>query len=159
MNARELLLAPMAYMPPSRVIEGLTAEQAGRRLPGAPHTIVALVAHLGFWQTWFIERAIGRPVPMPATASLGWPAADAADWDQLRREFLDGLDRAVALAETSAAQSELVAPAIEFPPLAEYTVADAMTHVAMHNAHHLGQIVTLRQLLGAWPPPEGSWTW
>jgi uncharacterized damage-inducible protein DinB len=159
MTARELLLAPLAYMPPPKVLEGLTAEQAGHRLPGAPHTIVELVAHLGFWQTWFLERVAGRAAPMPATASLGWPDADAAAWDRLRREFLDGLDRAAALAETSTAKSQRVAPAIEFPPLAEYTIADAMTHVAVHNAHHLGQVVTLRQLLGAWPPPGGSWTW
>ena len=31
--------------------------------------------------------------------------------------------------------------------------------VATHNAHHLGQVILLRQLLGAWPPPAGSWTW
>jgi hypothetical protein len=31
--------------------------------------------------------------------------------------------------------------------------------MATHTAHHLGQIIVLRQLLGAWPPPAGSWTW
>jgi hypothetical protein len=35
----------------------------------------------------------------------------------------------------------------------------ALVHVANHNAHHLGQIVLLRQLMGRWPPPSGSWTW
>jgi uncharacterized damage-inducible protein DinB len=34
-----------------------------------------------------------------------------------------------------------------------------VAHVAVHTAHHIGQIVTLRQLLGAWPPPQGSHTW
>jgi uncharacterized damage-inducible protein DinB len=52
-----------------------------------------------------------------------------------------------------------VTPAIEFPPLAHHTVREALVHVAMHNAHHLGQVITLRQLLGAWPPPAGSYTW
>jgi uncharacterized damage-inducible protein DinB len=159
MTTHELLLAPVAYMPPPRVLEGLAADLAGRRPPGAPHSIVELVAHLGFWQTWFLERVTGRPVPMPAAASAGWPAADSAVWDRVQREFLDGLDRAMALAEPPGARSQRVAPAIEFPPLAEYTVEDVMTHIAIHNAHHLGQIVTLRQLLGSWPPPEGSWTW
>lgn len=37
--------------------------------------------------------------------------------------------------------------------------ADALVHVATHNSHHLGQVVLLRQLHGAWPPPAGSWTW
>ena len=119
MTPHELLLAPMAYMPPPRVLDGLTADQAGRRLAGAPHTIVEVVAHVAFWQTWFLERVIGRPVPMPAAASLGWPSADAAAWERVRSEFLDGLERAVALAEQPEAQSRPLAPAIEFPPLAD----------------------------------------
>jgi uncharacterized damage-inducible protein DinB len=52
-----------------------------------------------------------------------------------------------------------VTPAIEFPPLADYTIRDAMVHVGVHTAHHLGQVVVLRQLMGLWPPPAGSWTW
>ena len=34
-----------------------------------------------------------------------------------------------------------------------------MVHVSIHTAHHLGQVVLLRQLIGVWPPPSGSWTW
>jgi hypothetical protein len=30
---------------------------------------------------------------------------------------------------------------------------------ALHNTHHLGQIITLRQLMGVWPPPSGTITW
>ena len=43
--------------------------------------------------------------------------------------------------------------------MANYTVQQALAHIAVHNAHHLGQVVTLRQLMGQWPPPAGSWTW
>jgi uncharacterized damage-inducible protein DinB len=159
MNPQEILQSSFAYMPPARLLEGLTSADAVRRIPGTPHTIVEIVAHLVFWQNWFLERVTGRPVPMASSAAQGWPAADAAAWERLRVEFVQGLERAVALAETPQAQSQRVEPPIEFPPLAEYTVADAVTHVALHNAHHLGQIVTLRQMLGVWPPPEGSWTW
>lgn len=159
MSPDELLVAPLAYMPPSRILDGLAPADAGRIVPGAPHNVVEVVAHLVFWQTWFLERVTGRPVPMASAAAHGWPPAGEADWHRLREEFVLGLERAVALADSPDAQYRRVAPAIEFPPLAEYTVADAITHVAMHNAHHLGQIVTLRHILGAWPPPEGSWTW
>jgi len=31
--------------------------------------------------------------------------------------------------------------------------------MAAHNSHHLGQVVLLRLMLGAWPPPSGSYTW
>lgn len=154
MTRAELLLSPIAYMPPPRILDGLSTEDAGRRLPGAPHTAAEILAHLVFWQSWFLNRCMGMPVPMVQAAADGWPAAAAADWPRLRGEFVTGLDRAVHLPADGP-----IVPPIEFPPLAEYTVHDALTHLAVHNAHHLGQIVTLRQMMGAWPPPEGSWTW
>jgi uncharacterized damage-inducible protein DinB len=40
-----------------------------------------------------------------------------------------------------------------------YTTRDALVHVAHHNAYHLGQIVSLRQAMGVWPPASGGWTW
>jgi len=159
MTPQEMLQSPFAYMPPERLLDGLAAAEAARRVPGTQHSIVEILAHLVFWQGWFLERVTGRPVPMVSTAAEGWPKAAEAEWDRLRTDFLNGLDRAVALGETQEALSARVEPAIEFPPLAEYTVREAITHVAIHNAHHLGQIVTLRQLIGAWPPPAGSWTW
>jgi uncharacterized damage-inducible protein DinB len=36
------------------------------------------------------------------------------------------------------------------------TMADELHCVAMHNAHHLGKIVALRQQIGAWPPAAAS---
>jgi hypothetical protein len=114
---------------------------------------------MSFWQSWFLARCEGRHEPLVASASLGWPTVDAAGWPAVRDEFLSGLRRAVTLGESDTRRGTAVAPAIEFGPLSSYTVGDALTHVAMHNAHHLGQIITLRQLMGAWPPPGGSFTW
>jgi uncharacterized damage-inducible protein DinB len=78
----------------------------------------------------------------------------AADWVRVHDQFLADLHRAVALPATGR-----VDPPLEHPPMAHYTVDDALTHVAQHNAHHLGQIVVIRQALGLWPPPAGSYTW
>jgi len=159
MDATELLISPIAHMPPRRALDGLSSEQSGMRVPGASHSIVEIVAHIVFWQSWFLDRCDGVATPPAAKASLGWPTATAAEWDSLRERFLQGLDRALKIAVEESAGVRRVHPPIEMPPLADYTVADAITHVAIHNAHHLGQIVTLRQIIGAWPPPEGSWTW
>ena len=135
MTPHELLVAPVAHMPPvPRILDALTPAEAARRVPGGPHNIVEVAAHLVFWQAWFLDRITGRPVPMPASAGLGWPAAGEDDWRILRDTFVDGLHRAVALSETPDERSRRVEPAIEFPPLAEFTVADAVTHVAIHNA-------------------------
>jgi len=143
-------------MPPAGLLDDLAPEQAAAKpIPGG-HSIVEILAHVVYWQAWFIDRCEGRDAGMAATASIGWPAAGAEDWEPLKTRFLKGLETAVALEPHAA---NLLDPPINFPPLAHYTVRDGLTHVAVHNAHHLGQIVTLRQLLGAWPPPQGSWTW
>ncbi len=102
--------------------------------------------------------ATARPGRCPPPAALGWVAPEAGSWDAVRTGFLDGLDRLVTLGAASD-RGRRIDPPIEFPPLGQYTVGDVLVHVGAHNAHHLGQVVLLRQLLGAWPPPAGSWTW
>jgi uncharacterized damage-inducible protein DinB len=156
MAARDLLATPIEYLAPDKLLDGLTGAQAAERIASAPHTIVEVLAHLHFWQQWFLQRCAGQGAPAPRHAADGWPAAGAGDWNRLRDAFLAGLSRVAGL-ETQAATR--VEPPIEFPPMATYTVGDVITHVAIHNAHHLGQIATLRQIQGTWPPPSGSWTW
>ena len=39
------------------------------------------------------------------------------------------------------------------------TVREELLMLQGHNSYHLGQIVMLRQELGAWPPPRGGNTW
>jgi hypothetical protein len=34
----------------------------------------------------------------------------------------------------------------------EGTLAERLESLAIHNAYHLGKIVALRQVIGAWPP-------
>jgi uncharacterized damage-inducible protein DinB len=80
--------------------------------------------------------------------------AGAADWEPLRARFLEGLERALLLPTAGR-----VEPPIEIPFLADCTIPEAVAHIAVHNAHHLGQIVILRQAFGTWPPPAGSFTW
>lgn len=156
---RELLKDTFAYMPPAAVVDDLSSDDAVRLLTGAPHSIAEILAHLTFWQDWFLARCSGEGTPMAAAAADGWPRAGADEWTSVRDRFLRGLETAVGISEDAARADRPLSPAIQFPPLAAYTVRDALTHVAVHNAHHLGQIVTLRQLMGRWPPPSGSWTW
>ena len=129
------------------------------RISGTPHSVAEIVAHMAFWQDWFLDRCDGAATPVVAQASLGWPGVANDQWESVLEGFQNGFTRALALAEDDTRVDTLVTPAIEFGPLEHYRIRDALTHIALHNAHHLGQVVTLRQQLGAWPPPAGSWTW
>jgi uncharacterized damage-inducible protein DinB len=41
----------------------------------------------------------------------------------------------------------------------ETTALQAIQAIAAHNSYHLGQIVLIRRMLGAWPPPGGGDSW
>ena len=160
MNARELLTEPVEYLPPARALEGLPPALADRRMEGTAHSIAEIVAHMTFWQQWFARRVAGVAAPMVQRAADGWPDVAPGQWAAVHQRFLDGLSGLIAWSDAAGEGLDApLTPAIEFPPLAHYSRRDALVHVATHNAHHLGQVILLRQLLGAWPPPGGSWTW
>jgi uncharacterized damage-inducible protein DinB len=137
----------------------LSPRHAEARPAGAPHSIAEIVAHMTFWQAWFLDRCDGQDTPMIVSAALGWPSVAEGEWETVRRQFEDGFGRGLALSRDSTRLDTRLSPPIEFQNLTDYTVRDALTHVALHNTHHLGQVITLRQQLGTWPPPAGSWTW
>src|SRR6476620_3807363 len=156
MDPRSLLLDTYVHIPPRHALERLATAYAERQPSGAPRSVAGIVAHMAFWQEWFCARCDGDDRPMVAHAGEGWPTLAPGHWPEVQARFLAGLDRAVAFSNRA---DQPVAPAIDFPPMAHYTIGDALVHVAQHNAHHLGQVVLLRQLMGQWPPPAGSWTW
>jgi uncharacterized damage-inducible protein DinB len=158
MSVRELLIDTFAYIPPRHAVDGLSVEDAERRVAGAPHSVAEIIAHLTFWQSWFAKRVESVHEPMVSSAAQGWPSVTPGSWDDIKSQFLAGAERLAALGESPDKLEVRLAPPIEFPPLAHYTIRDALTHVAVHNAHHLGQVVLLRQTMGLWPPPSGSWT-
>ena len=159
MEFGHFLVDTAAYIPAAVALTDLDEKPALRRVAPQMHSIAEIVAHMAFWQTWFLKRCRGVAEPPAAPASLGWPPVSAGQWDAIRQHFLDGAGQAAAFGSQDGVQEKPLAPAIEFPPLARYTVRDALVHVATHNAHHLGQVITLRQMMGMWPPPSGSWTW
>jgi uncharacterized damage-inducible protein DinB len=159
MHLHAILRGAHAYLAPSAVLAELSAEHACRRSGDSPHSIAEIVAHMAFWQDWFLNRCDGVPTPAPRHADVGWPAVNSVRWEVIHQRFETGLARALAVADDEARTSAAIAPPLEFDHLAKYTVGDALIHLALHNAHHLGQVIILRQQLGAWPPAAGSWTW
>jgi uncharacterized damage-inducible protein DinB len=159
MHPTSLLHGAHAYLSPLAALADLDAAAAGSRPAGAPHAIVEIVAHMVFWQDWFLDRTDGIASALPAPAALGWPAVTGRDWHAVADRFTSSFARALAVAAESSRHGERITPPIEFEPLQTYTAGDVLSHIALHNAHHTGQIITIRQQLGTWPPPAGSWTW
>ena len=132
-----------------QALDGLSTQQAAQVPAGLPHSVADLVAHVGFWQAYLLGVLRGEDPAWVESAAEGWPVP--GEWQALKRRFLDDLDALAAYARDEAFVQNL-------DPEGRYRLVP-LTSFAGHGLYHLGQVVTVRQLLGAWPPPGGGDTW
>ena len=159
----QALTAESAYAAPANILEALPEPLVHRLVPGTPHTIYQELWHLGFWQQVTLDWISGIETPYPANTTDPFPSdtqTAAEPWPELCRRFLEGADRAASVANDSSRLKTLIrCPSRPGQPVRLMSVQDQLLSLAAHNAYHLGRIVLLRQLLGAWPPPSGGFSW
>ena len=155
---REQMYGVNAHLHTVHALEGLAPSVAGERVASVPHTIFQTLHHMVYWQDIAFARATGERVETPQAASLGWtaPAApeDASDWEAAVACLAEGLRSFEGLLAEDAVDLDRTVDAARGT-----TLRDEVLMVQGHNSYHLGQIVMLRQVLGAWPPPRGGDTW
>ena len=150
----EMLLSDSygGYTPFTRALDGLGPEDAVRVPEGSPYSVAGVVAHMVFWQQRFLSLVDGHRPPPVEHAAEGWPSVTAVQWPALAETYLAGMERFRELA----AEDDLERPLIEGRPM---TIGSSILDYHVHGAHHLGQVILLRRMLGAWPPPGGGDTW
>jgi hypothetical protein len=124
-------------------------ELRGRRVPSAPHTAWQLLEHLRIAQWDILEFSRDPGHISPAWPEGYWPETetppDAQAWEKSLRQFrrdLDAMRKLIADPE-----ADLFA---RIPHGEGQTLLREALVLADHNAYHLGQLVLLRRLLGAW---------
>ena len=148
-NVWEFLFLNGEFAPREVNLDGLTLEQVGVRAAGASHSIYEELWHTVHWQKVVLES--------DAQATEQWengqvfparPApGDTTEWQNLVASFMALSERAVELA-----QDEAWLETREGVENAGFTWRNALEQLAVHNAYHMGKIVTLRQILGCWNP-------
>lgn len=122
------------------------AELAGRRAPGASHTIAELACHLASWARIAAARLRGGHAG-EVPDGVDWPAVrrlDAEAWTRLRRDVESAYDELIAAAGATT-EADWDAPAA-----GDRWTRYALAHgVAQHTAYHAGQVRLLRRLLAA----------
>ena len=131
------------FRPRADLLSGLTLEQVTRRPAGAPHSIYDELWHAAMWQRAVVEREKPPGADYPSA-----PPEREEQWSDIVGLFLDGARAAIAFAESPERLALETKPGV--------TMADELHSVAVHNAYHLGKIVELRQMLGAWPPEPAT---
>ncbi len=152
----ELLRGGSAHVPPAQALADLPPVLRTRRLPGELRSIWEILEHMRIAQ-----EDILRYMQDPAWVSPPWPEGywptevpevlPDAVWEATVARFLADLEAVVQIVQDPGL--DLTAP---IPHAREHTYLREVLLVADHNAYHLGQVVAIRRLLGAWPPGEGT---
>jgi uncharacterized damage-inducible protein DinB len=144
-----------ANVPWEQALDGLSAEQAQQRPAGLPHSVADLVAHVQFWQHYLLSVFRGEDPEWVEHADQGWPGMEevhgADGWEVLKIRFFRDMDSLANYAQDEAFMHQQ-------DPTGRFRIVP-LTNFAGHSLYHLGQVVTVRQLIGAWPPPAGGDTW
>jgi len=145
-----LLRGEGAHLDFDKAIADLPADLRGGKVENMPHTPWRLLEHMRIAQWDILEFCRNPRHVSPSFPEGYWPAGnappDAAAWDRSVAAFR---------ADLRAMQDLVAKPATDlFAPLAHgqgQTILREALLVADHNAYHLGQLVVVRRLLGAWP--------
>lgn len=152
----DALFGKNAHVSVEKALEGLQWHQAGTVVAESPHTIWQQIKHLNYWQDRFISRIEGMKVLPAKSSEEGWSWKQAPeDEGEFRKEVGKLLTGINYIAETM-----LSKPGCLTSQKGDYTHGYAVIQaMASHLSYHVGEIVQLRRMIGAWPPPSGGYSW
>lgn len=132
-------------------IENFPVKLRGQKVEGAPHTAWQLLEHMRMAQADILDFCVNANYKELKWPDDYWPKgeapADEAAWERSIAGFRHDLKAMQALVADPA--RDLYS---KIPHGDGQTLFREALLVIDHNAYHLGQIVLVRSLLGAWPP-------
>ncbi len=145
----ELLGSNHAHANFDAAVRDFPAALRGKKVSKAPHTAWQLLEHLRLAQRDILEFSRNPKHVSPPWPEGYWPPTpappDEKAWDKSVRSFR---------ADVKAMQKLVADPANDlFAPFEHgdgQTLLREALLLADHNAYHIGQLVLLRRLLGAW---------
>jgi hypothetical protein len=145
----ELLKGGGAHAKVDDVVADLPSELRGKKVEGLPYTLWMVLEHMRIAQWDILDFSTN-----PKYKAMKWPAGywpktqappSAGAWNNSIKEFKKDLKAMQDLVANP--KTDLYA---KIPWGEGQTILREALLVADHNAYHLGQLVTLRRLLGAW---------
>src|SRR3984885_410349 len=145
----DLLRGKNAHADFDATVADLPSRLRGVKAPGAPHTAWQLLEQMHIAQSDILEFSRDAKHKSPAWPDGYWPKTEgppsAASWNNSLRSFRADLKAMAKLVADK--KTDLFA---EIPHGSGQTILREALLIADHNSYHLGQIVLLRRLLGAW---------
>jgi len=145
-----LLRGGGAHLDFETALKDFPAALRGRKPRGAAHTAWEILEHLRIAQWDILEFSRNPKHVSPEFPAGYWPATprppSAGAWAKTLRAFRADLGAMQKLVEDP--QTALFA---RIPHGDGQTILREALLAADHNAYHLGELVLLRRMLGAWP--------
>jgi hypothetical protein len=145
----DLLKGGHAHADFDTAVRNLPPGLRGKRPKGAEHSPWEILEHLRIAQGDILEFSRDPNHTSPAWPSGYWPATaappDAKAWDKSVRAFRRDFGEVCALVRDES--TDLLA---RIPHGDGQTTLREALLAADHNAYHLGELVLVRRLLGAW---------
>ena len=131
-------------------VRGLSDQLRGKKAKGFPHTAWQLVEHMRIAQWDILEFSRNSKQVSPKWPDGYWPGSSApaneVAWKKSIAAFRNDLEQIKKLVG-EADEQQLYA---RIPHGDGQTLLREALLIADHNSYHLGQMVMLRKMLGAW---------
>jgi hypothetical protein len=145
----ELLNSGNAHASFDAIIKDLPPKLRGKKVENYPHTAWMLLEHLRLAQFDILEFSINAKYKHMKWPEDYWPKTEAPPsgeaWDKSVEEFRRDLKAMQDLVADP--KTDLFA---KIPWGEGQTILREVLLLADHNSHHLGQLLDVRRLLGAW---------
>jgi uncharacterized damage-inducible protein DinB len=133
-----------------RSVDGLAPELRGRRPDHFPHSVWELLEHIRFTQNDLLSFCTDPKYKEPHWPDDYWPKSPAPRDDAEWKNCLTAIKRDREALEKFTKETD-----IELTDRVPHGTGQTYLRtvlVAMdHTSHHVGQIIAVRRLLGAWP--------
>jgi uncharacterized damage-inducible protein DinB len=131
------------FVPATKSVEGLSAEQAIWKPCDSCHSVAQEVTHIIFWDKEQLAKFRGeKPDAFDGNNSKTFVNMDKAQWAAIvaqLNQVLGDIQKMIENADDAKLQG----------------MASAITHISAHHAYHTGQILFIRKMQGSWNPENG----
>jgi len=147
-SLRQGLQGAQAHLAPARLLAADPRQRADQALPGVPYSARGCLYHTLVWSELLAALVAGERPAWPENLESSWQVPEdlrtAQGWELMAGRLQDSIRRATEQLE----HVDLAGPVAGWPPA---TVGRVYQEMIMHNSYHLGQLVVLLRMAGAWP--------
>ncbi len=135
-------------------LQNLSYSDAQKQPPTGCHTSWELLHHMYVWQEAIVRAFQGQSVDWEIIQKeRNWPKPEEMETADQYETLKKGYFSTLAEFEQIIQSTDLMG---KIPAFQDMTGLDAVLSIITHNSYHIGQLITVRRLLGIWDLPDAE---